>query len=508
MIAKEINRIRACTVIDEHFERHFWRWASVIVGLLLLCSIATDLHFKMWIDELYTLYIVRQASASEMIKALLEGCDGQPPAYDLIVRPLSSVLGNEPLAIRLPSTIGFIGMLVCLLVFCQRKLPALYALLAALLVADSCLWFASDGRAYGLVLGCAGGALLAWQSASEGRHRRLSLILMSLCMSLMVALHYFAIFFLGPFLAAEFVRALSSRRPDYGVLVALAPPLAILALHYPLIQASAQFQVHFWAPATFANIPQFYRLTIFHLMHITAAAFVAVAAFAGSPVKPSSRATGLARHEWTIMIALALLPPVVIVIAMFTIHSFTEAYLVWVIVGFGVLVSAMLRRAAGGCSLVGAVILVLVVGSISRQEAGNLRGVQGSFESESMHRALAQLGDGSEPIVIPSPHQFMELAYSEEPRIRHRLVYPASRELDIRYQGFDTDTIILLALRRRTSLAVRDCDAFLATHPHFLLGATSSDYLPRYLVSLGYRLTPVSPSADAPILFQAERAPN
>ncbi len=506
LVAKESSLVRTITAIDGHLERHFWRWASAIAGLLLLCSIAKDVHLKLWIDELYTLYIVRQGSASEMIKAILEGCDGQPPAYDLMVRPLFGVLGSEALALRLPSTIGFTAMLVCLLVFCRRRLPAIYALLAALLVGDSCLLFASEGRSYGMVLGCAGGALLAWQNAMEGRQRGLSLTLMSLCLSLMVSLHYFSIFFLGPFLVIELFRAVTSRRIDYGMLVSLSAPLAVLALHYPLIQASGQFQAHFWARASLGGIPQFYRLTSFHILHITAAAFIVVAVLAGSAIKPIRPGSGLSRLEWAILTVLALLPPVVIVAAMFTVHSFTESYLIWVVIGFGVLVAALLRRAARGCPAVGAVILVLVAGSIFRQEIGGLI-QRPDPESESIHRALTGLGEGSEPIAIASPRRFMELAYYEEPRIRRRLVYPASRELDVRYLGFDTDTIILLALRPRSSLAVWDCDTFLAAHPRFLLGVTPNDYLARHLVSLGYRLTRISLSEDPLVFYRVERVP-
>ena len=40
---------------------------------------------NMWCDELLTLYVVQQASPGEIVKATLEGCDGAPPLYAMIV---------------------------------------------------------------------------------------------------------------------------------------------------------------------------------------------------------------------------------------------------------------------------------------------------------------------------------------------------------------------------------------------------------------------------------------
>ena len=72
-------------------------------------------------------------------------------------------------------------MVLCLLAFCRRRLPAAYSCMAAaLLVCDVCRRYSSEGRGYGVVLGCAAGALLCWQFAVDGRRRKLVIPMLAL----------------------------------------------------------------------------------------------------------------------------------------------------------------------------------------------------------------------------------------------------------------------------------------------------------------------------------------
>ena len=130
-----------------------------------------------------------------------------------IVRP-------DALAVRLPSTLGFIGMLGCIMVFCHRRMPARYAFLAALFAATACGFYATEGRAFGLVMGCAAGALLGWQRAADRSPRLLALTLLGVFLMAMTALNYYSIFFLFPLGLAEIVRWRQRGRLDFAVLAA------------------------------------------------------------------------------------------------------------------------------------------------------------------------------------------------------------------------------------------------------------------------------------------------
>src|SRR5262249_31575501 len=136
-------------------EQHFSGLTTVFLLLFLLCSLIQDLRLKMWYDELFTLYVARLGDPVEVVKATMEGVDATPPFYATIVSYLLPIVRDDALAVRLPSTLGFVGMLACVIYFCHRRMPAVYAFLATLLAATACGFYATEGRAFGLVLGCA-----------------------------------------------------------------------------------------------------------------------------------------------------------------------------------------------------------------------------------------------------------------------------------------------------------------------------------------------------------------
>ena len=113
--------------------------------------------------------------------------------------------------------------------------------------------YSSEGRGYGIVVGCAAAALLCWQLAIEGRHRNLMIALFALALALMTAMHYYALFFVFPFVVAEVLRWKTCKKLDWPLLVAMTPVALVLALHYPLISASAKFQKHYWSPVTWGT---------------------------------------------------------------------------------------------------------------------------------------------------------------------------------------------------------------------------------------------------------------
>ena len=98
----------------------------------------------------------------------------------------------------------------------------------------------------------------------------------------------------------------------------------------------------------------------------------------------------------------------------------------------------------------------------------------------------------------------MELSYYEKPRLRERLVYPISSELDVHYRGYDTDALIISSLSRRTKLHAKEFAEILAEYHRFFLAATASDYLPWHLAAAGYRVIPIGSGATQPALFEVE----
>jgi hypothetical protein len=498
--------LRVSDKINATLEKYFWLWSVLFVLLFLAGAIVKDVRTPMWVDELLTLRISQQAGPVEMVKATLEGIDGVPPLYAMIAGAILPVVKNEALAVRLPATLGYCGMILCLLAFCRRRLPAAYSMAAALLACDACLAYSIEGRGYGVVLGCAAGALLCWQSVVDGRRRNLAIPLLALCVALMTAMHFYSIFFLVPLFLAEIVRWRASGKLDFGILAAMTPVLLVLGLHYPLIAAATMFQKHYWSPASWHQIPEFYDAYFVTILGKCMLPVGVLAVFSTTSNDRSAKRPDLTAPEWIVTGAFSLMPLCVVALSKYTTHVFVPRYVLWTVPGFAVLVAALLCRAALGRAAVGVSLLGLLVALTALSDASYLRHLRERpplRDGEVVRQALAFLPDGAEPIVVADSHVFMELSYYAESRIRERLIYPVSSELELRYFGYDTASLIMTALSHRTKLHIIGYDAVIASQKRFVLAALHNNPLPWELIKAGYRVVPIG-SSIAPVLYEVE----
>jgi hypothetical protein len=491
--------VRLADAIDASLTKHFWRWAALFTLVFLACSIARDLRTTLWFDELFTLYLAKLPGPEDIIGYN----DVSPPLYPILAHWLLPIVGNEALAIRLPATLGYCAMMVCLWAFCRHRLPAAFAFAASLLTFERGLYFATEGRAYGLVLGCAAGALLCWQMAAQGHKRAWTVPLLALCLSLMVALHYYSIFFLVPLLLAELVRWRTSRRVDLGIAAAMVPAPLVLGLHYALFVADQDFGAYFWAQPSLGGIVSFYERFLLSPLILGGLALLVAVLLAGSSLhRDSTQRTTFPPHEWTAIAALVLLPPVVIVVSMYTTQAFIERYILWAVIGFAVLGAAGWSAVVRGRAAVGVALIVIAVASAARLEIGPLFETLVLRTAEGLRQELTAVArEGAEPIVVANAHAFLELSYYLDSPLRERLVFPLSRDLDLQYRGFDTDALTLGALSRRAPIRAKPFDEILAENTTFLLAATERDYLQQYLTATGYRVDPVR---DATMLYRVQ----
>jgi uncharacterized membrane protein len=454
----------------------------------------------MWYDELFTLYVARQGSPSAVVRAALDGVDATPPLYATIVSCLLPMVRHDALAVRLASTLGFVAMLGCIMAFCHRRMPARYAFLAALFAATACGFYATEGRAFGLVLGCGAGALLCWQRAADRSPRFLAVTLLAVFLMLMTALNYFSIFLLFPLGLAEIARWREHGRPDLAVSAALASAPAVLALHLPFIVASHRFVGHFWATASWRQIPEFYLK--FALIPIAAVLLAwLIRGFSNSPSGPARLV--LRRYEWVAITALSLTPIVIVAVSRYTTHVFTFRYALWCVIGIAIVAAALIREISDAQPRVALGFLVVLLAILVGQQGLAIREGMDLREAGALLRQLQSEPGGTEPIVVGYDHAFMELAYYADPRLRSRIVYPLSQSLDSQYKGFDLDFFNLSALRSRTNLPIVNLDEFLRENPRFVLAAHPKDYLPSYLQSIGYRLVALNPG-QAPPIYEVE----
>jgi hypothetical protein len=490
--------------MNSALEQHFWRCVVVFLAVLLACSVLHDLNRKLWLDEFFTLYVARQGSPTEIVKATMEGADATPPLYPILVSWVLPIVRHDALAVRLLSTLGFCVMIACVMAFCRRRMPAAYAIIAGLSAAAACAYYATEGRCYGMVLGCAAGALLCWQAATDGKHRVLAVTLLGVSL-MMTALHYYSIFYLMPLALAEVVRWRRSKKMDYAVLGAMAPAVMVLVLHYPLIAAGERCLPHFWPDsiASWHHIIEFYGKDSLIPYCIFLVAVVVFGILRKPSAKRETRQLVLLPHEWVAMVTLVLMPLVVIAVAKYTIHVFLNRYALWALIGLAVLTAALLCLTSRDEPAVGLAGLALLVSILVDQQAYDFRQWKVLREGEVIRREIQLLKDGPEPVLIGYERIFMELSYYAEPRLRERIVYPLSRSLDLRYRGSDVNFLQLRVFRDRTKLRIVDLNEFLAANPRFIIATSPQDYLPLHLRTAGYRLVPMS-SEGEPVLYEVE----
>jgi hypothetical protein len=211
---------KACDWCGATISRYPWQSVCGFIAILLICSLVWACLGKMWMDEFYTLFVVRQPTTADVFSALNAGADNTPPTFALLLRALRPILGDGVLDLRIPGLIGICLMSICIFAFVYRRLPGAWAFLAMLFACETTIYYATDGRPYGLCLGLCALALVCWQEAGDGRHRAIAIPILTLSLWFATAIHYYSLLLIVPLLAAEVVRWRHSGKFDASLTTA------------------------------------------------------------------------------------------------------------------------------------------------------------------------------------------------------------------------------------------------------------------------------------------------
>ena len=219
------------------------------------------------------------------------------------------------------------------------------------------IYYATEARGYGLVLGFSALALLSWQYAAEGRNRRLALAGLALGLTGAVSSHYYAVLVLAPLGVGELVRTVWSRRLDLPVWAALTTPVLPLLLFLPVIRSAQAYSPTFWGAPQWRQTLDYYPFLFRPSLNL----FVALAAlgflylhFVPVPAPdPSPKRFRVPPHETAALLAFGVLPLLSVAAAKFVTNGYHERYVLASAIGFtGLIVGGCFfvfqgRRAAG-----------------------------------------------------------------------------------------------------------------------------------------------------------------
>jgi hypothetical protein len=198
--------------MDEPAAWSSWKTYGPALFVVAIAIIARlwQINESLWLDELHTAWVVVDGPSDIVARAHI---GNQSPLYFYLPWITTSLLGTSELAIRLPSLIAGVGVVLAAYLVAFRFTESLAAAcLAAMLAAfdRNMLFYSTEARPYAFVQLVALFQLLAfWRLQHEATIKtRITFVALS---ALLFHLHYTAILVLSGEIVFHFVRQLGSR---------------------------------------------------------------------------------------------------------------------------------------------------------------------------------------------------------------------------------------------------------------------------------------------------------
>jgi hypothetical protein len=435
-------------------------------------------------DEIYTVYVSRQPLGA-IWTFLLTGAEQLPPLFFVITRLFVKAFGESAVVLRLPAMLGFALMSVCLFNLVVRRAGALYGTVAMLVPLATSAYnpFAWQARPYGLFLGLASVALVAWDWAAKGHHRPIALFALTASMMAAVSSHYYAILLLVPLGMGEATRTWRRRRIDGGVWIGLGLSLVPLVAFIPLMRAAQRYSLHFWSRPSGRAVYDTYTALLPPYSLRTGLGLGVVLLLTGA-VRVLRKA---AWHEeprvsrWARCVPPLPGPHIVAVLGYTALpllsHGlgrivtgvYVPRYALPATIGIAVVYAYFVRwlfqdRAWGAVAV--ALFLSVAVGA-------NVAHAFRVIDSVRTNRAdtyafLERHRREDTVIAVASVTSFLELQDSAPTDLRKRLIYLADPQAAVQHAGWDSDSG-LVALGNFVPLNVQDYASFLARRQSFLV---------------------------------------
>ena len=454
---------------------------TLLCLLYLAVTVVLAQRKLMWNDELYTYYMARLPSMSDVWAALMSRGEQTPPFFYFTTRVSFDLFGVNNLSVRLPEILGFSVMLASLYVFVARRASSLSGVCAAAFPLVTLAYsYAFEARPYGLLLGFAALALVSWQSATLNRGRSIALVCLGASVAAAVSTHYYGLLIVLPLALGEGVLSLTRRRFDMAVWAALAVSMVPLALHLPLIRAGAAYSSAFWSPPQWVNVPDFYIDLL--TAAIVPIAFILVVggiysmvAGRGTEAAGASLTPVLPLHELAAACGFIVIPFVCVVLAKVVTGAFVNRYATPAVIGFAVLAGFGTAVSFSRSAAMRLVIAVSLTGWFVLSQAREFiepTGFSLPVSQAQVNRANEWLAnqDPELPVVVADPQSFTVLSHYGSQEVRSRMVYLADPDLALKRLGHNSvERGMLDLLRPWFRLNVLEFEPYMAAHARFLV---------------------------------------
>lgn len=482
--------LKTCAELERRLAAQVWVLAILATVVYFAGSIATDFGRPFWYDEIFTRFISRLDSPALIWQALTMSVDNQPYPFYVITHYSQRLFGDTAFAIRFPGTLAFAVMCVCIYIFTRVRTNRLCALGAALFPFSSgALYYATEGRPYGLELGFCGLMLVCWQAACGARHRKIALAGLAVSVAGAVSSHYLAVLLLIPIGLGELVRTAIRRRWDFAIWAAMVTGLAPLLVYLPLIRATRIYSANFWAPPSFASFADCFKwLQTPAIVPALVVAFaLATARSTRSDADEEQQAPRVPLWEGVAVASFLFLPVFQLAISPVT-GVLLARYVLGMVAGAGILFGFGFYRAGRSTAGIALAFVITMGITFGVAELNNLRPYPPL--REAVVRSLVDRSAGSQmPVVVTEAQDFLDAWNLEDEAGRQRLFYIINDGKTGSAAKPDSDDIELPRLQQIVPLPVFAPDEFLRLHPTFLLAEARQTWLLPYLLGRGAKVT-------------------
>jgi uncharacterized membrane protein len=354
------------------------------------------------------------------------------------------------------------------LAFVAKRTSFLYGFVAMLFpLVTEVFHFATEARAYALVLGFSALALVSWQWAAEGQSRRLALVGLGAGVAAAVSSHYYAVLILFPLSLGELVRSIVRKRIDWAVWVALGLGLAPLVVFLPLIRSARSYAPYFWAKPHWISMLDFYHRFLLPPT-VLAMALLLVLVMAYAAIRPSLRERKLPlnvpAHELAAVLGFVFIPLAGVILAKTVIGAYDDRYALPAVIGFCIVVgwglSCAFNRSA---AMALAVCAMLFAAMIAKDIHSYHSMVEDRAARKATYMFLEKYATGSAPIVIANPAPFVEFSHLPPADIRARFLYLVDPQLGLQDTGTDDVERGVVAMKHWAGMNVEPFPAYVAS---------------------------------------------
>lgn len=469
--------------VAEAFEAKGSLWPLLFfLPIYFILTTLTARNKLLWDDEFFTLYLSHPNTMKGILEGLKTGADQHPPLFYYFTHQITSVFGLSHLTVRLLPMVGYGLLCICLFYLLRNRTSILWAFLGMLMpLCSGAIYYASEARGYGSMLGFCSLALLAWQRVTSSRKKRAFwLCTLFFASALAVSSHYYAILFIFALALGELARTIQLRRIDLLVGLALCgaalPPLAF----FSIIHSANSYSAHFWAIPVWGSLLDFYPAMLGPLANILilgAIPFLIAALRSASKEETTGRTITchFSTYEVVAWGCIIAVPFFAMLMAKTVTHGYTDRYALAGIIGaivalchFGFSVAPRPRSFPLLLSFA-ALLYFTVHGirTIRTQALGVIR------LSNQMHMLDAHTGS---PLALSDITVFHRVSFYSPRKLIQNVAFVANPESSVRYLQQDTVDRGLLDLRPWFPLQIVPSQTFLGEHRDFLVYSYIGDW--------------------------------